>query len=128
MVLITWGVGDGYTGLTSVEVLSPSGVLLPCTVLPRPTSRSHESMSGHTQDGEVACGGGEYATGTSCSTLTGSGWTTSHQLQQWRYDHSSWSSPAGLLLMGGRSSPTTTELLTDTGSSLASFYLEYSTM
>ena len=121
MVLITGGVGDGRTGLSSVEVFSPSGVPLPCTVPPLPAYRSS-----HTQDGEVACGGS--GSSYSCDSLTASGWTTSHQLVSPRHRHVSWRSPDGLLLMGGEYSLQTTELLTDTSSSSSpSFDLEYDT-
>ena len=120
VILITGG-SDEYTELTSVEVLSPSGVPLPCTVPPRPATRS-----GHTQNGEVYCGGDRWFSDF-CMSLTASGWTTSHQLREERFDHVGWSSPAGILLMGGEFSSRTTELLTDTGSSLPSFDLEYDT-
>ena len=126
VIIITGGFGYydyKSTELTSVEVLSPSGVLIPCSV-PRPAYRSY-----HTQDGAVACGGGDApATLTSCSSLTASGWSTSHQLQERRHRHVSWLSPVGLLLMGGWGSRLTTELLTDTSSSSSpSFDLEYDT-
>ena len=118
VILIT----GGYWRLTSVEVLTLPGVPLPCTVPPLPAWRFE-----HTQDGEVACGGyGSDATLTSCVSLTASGWTTSHQLQQRRSEQVSWLSPPGLLLMGGAFSGETTELLTDTSSStLQSFDLEH---
>ena len=124
MILITGG-WDSYTDLTSVEVFSPSGARLPCSVAPLPASRQD-----HTQDGAVACGGwdGNTATYTSCVTLTGEGWQESHQLQEKRDDHSSWRSPAGLLLMGGAYSYTSTEILSATdSSSTSSFTLEYDT-
>ena len=109
--------GNSASTLASVEVLTTSGTPLPCTVPPLPLYRSD-----HTQDGEVACGGSGGP--STCVSLTASGWTTSHQLQQSWYDHVSWRSPDGLLLMG----PITTELLTDTGSSsLPSWILEYDT-
>merc|ERR1711923_591698 len=98
----------------------------PCSVPPLPAYRDD-----HTQNGVVACGGGHSwtATATSCVSLTVSGWTTSHQLQETRHQHVSWRSPAGLLLMGGLQSSRTTELLSDTSnSSSQSFYLEYFTM
>ena len=119
MILITGG-WDSYTDLTSVEVFSPSGVRLPCSVPPLPASRQD-----HTHDGAVACGGwdGNTATYTSCVTLTAEGWQESHQLQEKRVDHSSWRSPDGLLLMGGKDSPNTTEILTDNSTSL-SFQLD----
>ena len=73
VLLITGGIGrnkqgDKSTELTSVEVLTPYGVPLPCycTVPPLPASRYD-----HTQDGLVACGGyGSTAVLTTCSTLT----------------------------------------------------------
>ena len=119
VILITGGEPE----LTSVEVLASFGIPHNCTVPPLPASRHS-----HTQDGAVACGGsGVTATRTSCVSLTASGWTTSHQLVEGRVSHVSWLSPAGLLLMGGRHSDQTTELLTDTGSSSPSFDLEYDT-
>ena len=111
-----------------MEVVSPLGVLLPCSVPSLPAPRWH-----HTQDGEVACGGaggggGDAATQTNCISLTASGWITSHELQQRRHRHVSWRSPAGLLLMGGYYSIWTTELLSNTSSSSSpSFDLEYGT-
>ena len=45
-------VTGGYSVGTSVEVVSPFGVPLPCTVPPLPAARV-----AHTQDGMVACGG-----------------------------------------------------------------------
>ena len=122
MILISGG-SLGSETQASVEVLTTSGTPLPCTVPPLPYYRS-----GHTQDGGVACGGVTTATRTSCVSLTGSGWTTSHHLVEERYNHVSWSSPAGLLLMGGQYSPRTTELLSDTSNSTSpSFDLEYDT-
>ena len=116
VIIVTGGLSDGSTRLSSVEMLFPSGVPLPCTVPPLPTPRYS-----HTQDGEVACGdvGGR----TSCLTLTGQGWQESHQLQEERYWHSSWRSPSGLLLMGGKESPNTTS----NSSSTSSFTLAYDT-
>ena len=105
-----------------MEVLTPSGAPLPCTV-PTLPHRDH-----HTQDGLVACGGDTTATLTSCITLTGSGWQESHQLRERRWLHSSWRSPAGLLLMGGDYSGTSTEILSATDSSTtSSFTLAYNT-
>ena len=127
MLLITGGIGTG----TSVEVVSPSGVPLPCSVPPLPDPRN-----GHTQDGEVACGGGGlWYTLSSCVSLTAFGWIESHHLTWERWGHVSWSSPAGLILMGGDQEIsdwtdwTGTELLTnDSSSSSPDFFdLEYGT-
>ena len=124
MLLITGG-SDG-TRLTSVEVLTPSGAPYSCSVPPLPSPRNR-----HTQDGAVACGGGEgeAATQTNCYSLTSVGWQKSHQLQKRRSLHSSWSSPAGLLLIGGYHSGTTTEILSATDSSSTfSYSLAYHTV
>ena len=117
MIIVTGGEGEGYNYLTSVEVLSPTGVRLPCSVPPLPLSAA--SRYHHTQDGEVACGGQDYEDATSCSTLTASGWTKSHDLLYERRKHASWNSPDGLLLMGGENyySYLTTELLANTSTS-----------
>ena len=61
-------------------------------------------------------------------SYTGGAWATSHTLLEERYDHCSWRSPEGVLLMGGGGSSHTTELLSNTNSSTAlSFSLEYNT-
>ena len=86
------------------------------------------------------CGGGESpATHTSCVTLSGAGagagqWAESHALLQGRDGHSSWGSPAGVLLLGGYPGPgsydslRSTELLSTTdSSSQQAFALEYDT-
>ena len=128
MLLITGGStrnSAGTSGLTSVEVVSPSGSLLPCSVPHLPASRWY-----HTQDGQEACGGSYLHTDTytNCVSLTATGWTTSHELVGEREGHVSWSSPDGLLLMGGLSNIVKTELLSDNSSSSSpSFRLEYGT-
>ena len=60
------------------------------------------------------CGGYSYSTttsGTTCITFTSGQWVTSHALTQERWDHISWSTDAGILLMGGRNSVRTTEII-----------------
>ena len=89
----------------SWSVLSRSALLLRC---PPPL---HSAPSPRPPGPHPVCGGHTTATYTRCFTLTGSGWQESHQLQERRYDHSSWRSPAGLLLMGGYYSLTSTEIL-----------------
>ena len=106
-----------------MEVLSSAGTPLPCTLPPLPTVRG-----GHTQDGLLSCGGED--TGRTCiklSALAG-GWVVSHNLLEGREYHSSWQSPAGLVLIGGYWSGTTTELLSSSDSSSSyNFTLEYDT-
>ena len=85
----------------------------------------------HTQSGDILCGGYGYEDpdpSTTCMSYTAGAWVTSHTLLEERYDHCSWSSPEGVLLMGGEGSPRTTELLSNIDSSTAlSFSLEYHT-
>ena len=47
---------------------------------------------------------------TSCLTLSEVGWTKSHDLIKERFNHISWQMEEGILLMGGASSPDSTEL------------------
>ena len=83
----------------------------------------------HTQSGDILCGGYEdHVPSTTYMSYTGGAWVTSHTLLEERYDHCSWRSPEGVLLMGGEGSPRTTELLSNTNSTTAlSFSLEYHT-
>ena len=119
MILVTGG--SGGSDLTSVEVLSGAGTPL-CTLPPLPSWRE-----GHTQDGLLHCGG-DWPTYNTCSKLSAGGWVVSHNLLESRGDHSSWQSPAGLVLIGGYYSGTTTELLSSSDSSSSSnFTLEYRT-
>ena len=120
--------GTGWDGLASVEVLSGAGTRLPCTIPPLPTARYQ-----HTQDGLLSYGGGWRGTDTTrtCSKLSAlaGGWVVSHNLLEDRYWHSSWQSPAGLVLIGGGYSYTTTELLSSSDSSSSSnFTLQYDTV
>ena len=59
--------------------------------------------------------GGDYirnsTTNTTCITFTSGQWVTSHALTEERWDHTSWSTDAGILLMGGVYSGNTTELI-----------------
>ena len=103
----------------------------------------------HTMDGNIICGG-HYdfweasssseleprVPSTTCDTLTSDGVykTPSHALREKRAQHSSWMSPAGLVLIGGYYNPRTTELLLPTDSSndltlsTQAFDLEYDTL
>ena len=84
----------------------------------------------HTQSGDILCGGYEdHVPSTTCMSYTGGAWVPSHTLLEERYDHCSWRSPEGVLLMGGGGSPRTTELLSNINSITSlSFSLEYDTV
>jgi len=80
----------------------------------------------------MVCGGlprWDGDTKTSCLTLTDAGWeVTTTTLLESRYRHSSWDSPAGVILMGGGGSASkTTEKFLQDETSTASFDLKYST-
>ena len=52
----------------------------------------------------------------------------SHSLAEEREEHTSWQREEGLLLLGGKYSPTTTELLTEgSEEGVPAFSLQYST-
>ena len=57
--------------------------------------------------------GGSYSTTTlaTCITFTSGQWVTSHALTQERWLHTSWSTDAGTILMGGYDSDMTTEII-----------------
>ena len=93
-----------------------------------------DDRSGHTQSGLIACGGHGRRDSdimSSCSSFSNGEWIKSHQLsvapqfQYGRFDHSSWISPQGVVLMGGLFGAITTENLTDDGLSIPSFPLKY---
>ena len=111
--------GDSTRSDRSVEILHANGSYW-CSLPDLPDKRKN-----HTQSGLVTCGGAY--TPTSCLTFSSGQWRTSHQLQHERYKHSLWMSQHGVVLMGGASSPTTTEILTDDDQSSPSFPLKYET-
>ena len=119
--------GKAKKRLTSVELLLINGTRL-CALPDLPGGRHY-----HSQSGPLACGGGGDKTSevTSCVTFSGGTWQQTHILGQMRYGFTAWTSPQGVLLMGGFYAPkgkydsgTTTELLNDDGSTTASFNLD----
>lgn len=77
----------------------------------------------HTGDGNLVCGGWAGTELSSCYNLvTGATINLNNQ----RGDHTSWSTPSGIYLMGGHpsSSSRTTELVSE-GSTTAGFALKY---
>ena len=117
-ILVTGDYGDNKR---SVEALWSNGSSL-CSLPDLP-----DDHGDHTQSGLVTCGG--FYTRKSCYTFNNGVWIKSHTLRHGRYYHSTWTSPMGIVLMGGYDSDdeTTTELLTDDGQSTEHFSLKYST-
>ena len=109
----------------SAEVILEDGST--CTMtpdLPPPGRRVHSAT------GLTLCGGvGDEDTPTTCSTFTGQ-WETSHQLGVPRWNHVSWDSPSGIILLGGWGTEAwqTTETLSPNSSTTTpSFQLPYLT-
>jgi len=77
----------------------------------------------------TVCGDDAYKsdTKTSCLTLTGEGWENTTTLLEKRFGHSSWDSPAGVILMGGRDSLRTSAKIEEDGTSAISFNMKYDT-
>ena len=63
-------------------------------------------------------------TRTSCVTLS-SEWEKTHTLAEKRSKHNAWSSPRGIILLGGDYAITTTEILTENGDTIPGFTLDY---
>jgi len=94
------------------------------------------SRADHSINENIVCGGGPYnsdpnytghdETRSSCVTLASDGtWLETTRLLEQRYHHSSWASPSGLILLGGRGSKRTTEKIQEDGTSSYSFELKY---
>ena len=83
----------------------------------------------HSQDGGLACGGGDSSgTETSCDRWTAGTWTrTSHTLRVGIVGHVSWSTAEGVFLIGGVYSRMTSELVKEDGSVEEGFALKYET-
>ena len=79
----------------------------------------------HTSDGLDLCGG--LYTRTTCITLSSGRWVTSHALAEERRYHTSWSSEAGLILMGGRDTDTTETISEGEYGGKIGFTMQYST-
>ena len=108
--------------LDSVELLYMNGTwVCPLPSLPEP-------RYGHTQSGTVACGGyGGKKSARTCVTFS-SDWEESHSFDHPRYDHVAWSSPRGIVLLGGANiprAPKTSEILTEDGDTTPSFRLDH---
>ena len=90
-----------------------------------------EDRTFHTQDGELACGGGVFASNTNLHCVkwipAAGTWTQSHTLRQRRRDHVSWATASGVYLIGGYYSGRTSEKVKVDGSVEDGFGLQYDT-
>ena len=103
------------TSYNQAEVYIPStGEIIELPSIPLNT-RVWQTLTGN-----VLCGGVYPGTSSSCLELTqsGAGWQSySTGLDPPRMAHSAWSSPIGIILLGGYFSPTTTQLITNISTS-----------
>ena len=63
----------------------------------------------------------------SCETLKDGSWKLSHSLQYERWAHTSWETDAGVYLLGGTPSPTTSELVVGPTGTIQTFQMKYPT-
>ena len=102
--IIISGGGDAYT---SVELFNPHDNNQGCLLPSLPDKRAV-----HTMNRLEVCGGlYSNTTMTTCSIFTSGQWVTSHALTEKRSYHTSWSTDAGIILMGGEYSGMTTEII-----------------
>ena len=81
--------------------------------------------AGHTQDDELACGGG-VSNCVKWSPDSGT-WNQSHTLREARVAHLSWATTSGLYLLGGLNTRLTSEKINVDSSVVQSFNLKYET-
>lgn len=104
----------------SVELLDPTNNRQ-CRLPDLPNIRY-----GHTQNGNILCGGWANENEKTCIRLKDGQWIVSNQLIHPRYEHRSWTNKYGqVLLIGGWEGKQSTEKLTSDGRSQESFNLKY---
>ena len=104
MVLITGGGDSSNRYKRSTEIYNPvSKTSCSLPKLPKQAKVKGKGRSYHSQDGELACGGGGTSTKKTCVTWSpASGtWNKSHTLRKPRYGHVSWATSSGVYLIGG---------------------------
>jgi len=106
-------IAGGYPTVSSVELFLPETGKT-CSLEPLPEGREYFTLDSIDNAGTViACGGS--TTKTSCiqfsPTSTGGNWAPHSTTMEDRWLHTSWVSPAGLLLIGGGGSPSTSEFV-----------------
>ena len=114
-------VAGGEPKGNTVELLNLDGSWH-CSLPPISENKSRDTLTGL-----VACGGFQENEQKSCDRFSKGEeeWKKSHTLKESRRSHVAWNSPDGVLLMGGRDSPTTTELLTNNGDTTPGFKIKY---
>ena len=129
-IIITGGkTRYGSKDETIVQLLNENGTYV-CNLPKLP-----ENRFGHTQNGLVLCGGGNYSYSiATCLRFENGSWIESYNLNAPRYLQSSWTSPLGVMLLGGKfidenfNSSATSELLNEDEQSVPSFDMHYRTL
>ena len=104
-------VSGGWSRTTEVFFPSSSGAGYTCSLQSMPSPRYGLTLD-QLGDGTVlACGGKGADTRNTCEKFDGTSWSQHSTLQYNRQYHTSLAGPHGLLLMGGRNSRATTELV-----------------
>jgi len=111
-VIVSGGRNSGYSARTEVFFPSSSGSGSTCSLQSLPSPRRGHTLD-QLGDGVLACGGADADTDTrnTCDKFDGTSWSQHSTLQYSRADHTSLAGQHGLLLMGGRFSRATTELV-----------------
>ena len=123
MVLMT-GKGGNYAQSRTTEIYNPR-TKTSCSLPQLPEDRYY-----HSQDGDLACGGGRYgsSTATTCvkwNPVSGT-WNQSHTFKHKRHGLVSWETASGVYLIGGDTSRTSEKVKLD-GSVEEGFGLKYYT-
>ena len=86
-----------------------------------------EQLIADIQNGMLTCGGERLNKGY-CRTFVNGSWSTEKiELQEDRWEHSSWEFEQGILLIGGVASPVTTEIVLSNGSTVMHYDLKQDT-
>ena len=124
-ILITGGRNES-SSLSSAEVFIPA-LNQSCSL-----SNMIQSRFRHTQNNFLSCGGDENGNGKKCevySPHTGNWSVESYDLREMRYGHTSWSLGNGnVVLLGGWSSNSTTEIVIQGNGTSRGFDLEHPRM
>jgi len=120
VIMITGGYPEKDVGQLA-ELLSPNGTHI-CEL-----ERMPEKRFKHTQSGLISCGGNGNGPGYSCLSFAGGSWKKhGTTLVSRRVSHNSWNQGDKVMLIGGYSSPKTTETISSNGIHQATFNLEHS--
>ena len=127
-------IGILITGGYKTQLNSTAEIYFPSTNTGCSLPDLPEVRSGHTQDGDLACGGGGYGgseAGRSCVKWENGGWSRSYDLGNiTRGGHVSWATASGVYLIGGYGNSNqhfTSTMVKENGAVEKGFDLKYTT-